>query len=101
MSRISIVYFDARFQNREPHNDNFDQQRPPRQIARMRVVEVIIDGFKSYAVRTVISGWDEVRFYIKRRSRSTSNPSPSSPSILSLDSTVAENRIFLTQYALC
>ncbi|KZF25385.1 putative nuclear condensin complex subunit Smc2 [Xylona heveae TC161] len=25
----------------------------------MRVVEVIIDGFKSYATRTVISGWDE------------------------------------------
>ncbi|KAF7957038.1 hypothetical protein EAE96_004359 [Botrytis aclada] len=25
----------------------------------MRIVEVIIDGFKSYAVRTVISGWDE------------------------------------------
>ncbi|MCJ1485015.1 Structural maintenance of chromosomes protein 2 [Schaereria dolodes] len=25
----------------------------------MRVVEVVIDGFKSYAVRTVISGWDE------------------------------------------
>ncbi|KAI4112549.1 MAG: hypothetical protein LQ341_007848, partial [Variospora aurantia] len=25
----------------------------------MRVVEIIIDGFKSYAVRTVISGWDE------------------------------------------
>ncbi|KAK8090813.1 condensin subunit protein [Apiospora phragmitis] len=25
----------------------------------MRVTEVIIDGFKSYAVRTVISGWDE------------------------------------------
>ncbi|QGI77304.1 hypothetical protein CEK25_004033 [Fusarium fujikuroi] len=25
----------------------------------MRVIEVIIDGFKSYAVRTVISGWDE------------------------------------------
>ncbi|KAI9719939.1 MAG: Structural maintenance of chromosomes protein 2 [Chrysothrix sp. TS-e1954] len=25
----------------------------------MKVVEVIIDGFKSYAVRTVISGWDE------------------------------------------
>ncbi|KAI9678354.1 MAG: Structural maintenance of chromosomes protein 2 [Caeruleum heppii] len=25
----------------------------------MRVVEVIIDGFKSYAVRTIISGWDE------------------------------------------
>ncbi|KAF2226818.1 RecF/RecN/SMC [Elsinoe ampelina] len=24
----------------------------------MRVIEVIIDGFKSYAVRTVISGWD-------------------------------------------
>ena len=24
----------------------------------MRVVEVVIDGFKSYAVRTVISGWD-------------------------------------------
>jgi hypothetical protein len=23
----------------------------------MRVIEVIIDGFKSYAVRTVISGW--------------------------------------------
>ncbi len=25
----------------------------------MRVVELVIDGFKSYAVRTVISGWDE------------------------------------------
>ncbi|KAG5808930.1 hypothetical protein H9Q74_013083 [Fusarium xylarioides] len=25
----------------------------------MRVIEVIIDGFKSYAVRTVIAGWDE------------------------------------------
>ncbi|TQS36157.1 hypothetical protein Golomagni_03400 [Golovinomyces magnicellulatus] len=25
----------------------------------MRITEVIIDGFKSYAVRTVISGWDE------------------------------------------
>ncbi|KAL8999938.1 MAG: hypothetical protein Q9169_001344 [Polycauliona sp. 2 TL-2023] len=25
----------------------------------MRIVEIIIDGFKSYAVRTVISGWDE------------------------------------------
>ena len=25
----------------------------------MRVIEIIIDGFKSYAVRTVISGWDE------------------------------------------
>ncbi|EKG10061.1 RecF/RecN/SMC [Macrophomina phaseolina MS6] len=25
----------------------------------MRIVEVVIDGFKSYAVRTVISGWDE------------------------------------------
>ena len=27
--------------------------------AIMRVVEIVIDGFKSYAVRTVISGWDE------------------------------------------
>lgn len=25
----------------------------------MRVIEVVIDGFKSYAVRTVISGWDD------------------------------------------
>lgn len=25
----------------------------------MKVIELIIDGFKSYAVRTVISGWDE------------------------------------------
>jgi structural maintenance of chromosome 2 len=25
----------------------------------MRVTEIVIDGFKSYAVRTVISGWDE------------------------------------------
>lgn len=25
----------------------------------MRVIEIVIDGFKSYAVRTVISGWDE------------------------------------------
>ena len=25
----------------------------------MRIVELVIDGFKSYAVRTVISGWDE------------------------------------------
>lgn len=24
----------------------------------MRVVDIVIDGFKSYAVRTVISGWD-------------------------------------------
>lgn len=30
-----------------------------RKPANMRVVEVVIDGFKSYAVRTVISGWDE------------------------------------------
>lgn len=29
----------------------------PTTIASMRIVEVIIDGFKSYAVRTVISGW--------------------------------------------
>ncbi|KAL8626236.1 hypothetical protein Q9189_008081, partial [Teloschistes chrysophthalmus] len=26
---------------------------------KMKVVELVIDGFKSYAVRTVISGWDE------------------------------------------
>lgn len=25
----------------------------------MKVIEIVIDGFKSYAVRTVISGWDE------------------------------------------
>ena len=25
----------------------------------MRIVELVIDGFKSYAVRTVIGGWDE------------------------------------------
>ncbi|OXV08340.1 hypothetical protein Egran_03897 [Elaphomyces granulatus] len=25
----------------------------------MKIVEIVIDGFKSYAVRTVISGWDE------------------------------------------
>ncbi|KAL8710578.1 MAG: hypothetical protein Q9220_004802 [cf. Caloplaca sp. 1 TL-2023] len=25
----------------------------------MRIVEIVIDGFKSYAVRTVISGWDD------------------------------------------
>ncbi|EYE97567.1 condensin subunit SMC2 [Aspergillus ruber CBS 135680] len=25
----------------------------------MRITEIIIDGFKSYAVRTVVSGWDE------------------------------------------
>ena len=31
----------------------------PETIANMRVVEIVIDGFKSYAVRTVISGWDE------------------------------------------
>jgi hypothetical protein len=30
-----------------------------RQPAKMRIVELIIDGFKSYAVRTVISGWDD------------------------------------------
>jgi structural maintenance of chromosome 2 len=29
------------------------------EIAIMRVLELVIDGFKSYAVRTVISGWDE------------------------------------------
>lgn len=27
--------------------------------AEMRIVELVIDGFKSYAVRTVIGGWDE------------------------------------------
>ncbi len=27
--------------------------------ANMRIIELVIDGFKSYAVRTVISGWDE------------------------------------------
>ena len=27
--------------------------------SKMKVVEIVIDGFKSYAVRTVISGWDE------------------------------------------
>jgi len=31
----------------------------PTGTAIMRVVEIVIDGFKSYAVRTVISGWDE------------------------------------------
>ena len=31
----------------------------PVSTANMRVVEIIIDGFKSYAVRTVISGWDD------------------------------------------
>lgn len=25
----------------------------------MKIVELVLDGFKSYAVRTVISGWDE------------------------------------------
>ena len=25
----------------------------------MRVTEIVIDGFKSYAIRTVIGGWDE------------------------------------------
>ena len=25
----------------------------------MRIIELVIDGFKSYAVRTVIGGWDE------------------------------------------
>ena len=30
-----------------------------RQRSEMKVVEIVIDGFKSYAVRTVISGWDE------------------------------------------
>ncbi|KAF7122508.1 hypothetical protein CNMCM5793_000533 [Aspergillus hiratsukae] len=29
------------------------------EVATMRVTEIVIDGFKSYAVRTVISGWDE------------------------------------------
>ena len=31
----------------------------PFPTTNMRVVEIVIDGFKSYAVRTVISGWDE------------------------------------------
>ena len=31
----------------------------PANTTNMRVVEIVIDGFKSYAVRTVISGWDE------------------------------------------
>ena len=32
-------------------------QWPSASNDKMRVTEVIIDGFKSYAVRTVISGW--------------------------------------------
>ena len=27
--------------------------------SKMRITELVIDGFKSYAVRTVISGWDD------------------------------------------
>ena len=26
---------------------------------KMRIIELVIDGFKSYAVRTVVAGWDE------------------------------------------
>jgi hypothetical protein len=50
----SFVYALSESQHRnQRHNDNDDK------IANMRIVEVIIDGFKSYAVRTVISGWDD------------------------------------------
>ncbi|OKL57101.1 hypothetical protein UA08_07553 [Talaromyces atroroseus] len=35
------------------------QHKSLESLATMRIVEIIIDGFKSYAVRTVISGWDE------------------------------------------
>lgn len=34
-----------------------DSTDRPVQIGAMRVIELIIDGFKSYAVRTVVSGW--------------------------------------------
>ena len=50
----SFVYALSESQHRnQRHNDNDDK------LANMRIVEVIIDGFKSYAVRTVISGWDD------------------------------------------
>lgn len=40
--------------------DTYDPNLPAdTKKARMRVIEIVIDGFKSYAVRTVISGWDE------------------------------------------
>ena len=32
--------------------------RETRRFIKMRVIEVVIDGFKSYAARTVITGWD-------------------------------------------
>ena len=41
------------------HNARRKELVPTINTAIMRVVEVVIDGFKSYAVRTVISGWDE------------------------------------------
>lgn len=43
---------------RSKHTNNFDDELQ-RRSAKMRIVELIIDGFKSYAVRTVISGWDD------------------------------------------
>ena len=41
------------------HDSNRVAHPPTTNTASMRVVEVVIDGFKSYAIRTVISGWDE------------------------------------------
>jgi hypothetical protein len=55
MARKQTAFSDFRKSTQQFKRNNDNE----RQIANMRIVEVIIDGFKSYAVRTVISGWDD------------------------------------------
>ena len=47
-------------QRRKEHEyiDKHNSKQGPRQHSWMKVEELVIDGFKSYATRTVISGWD-------------------------------------------
>ena len=58
LSLRGSVYFGAFSDFEVNTRNNFDDELR-RQSAKMRIVELIIDGFKSYAVRTVISGWDD------------------------------------------
>ena len=56
VSGSGFAFFTRQVDNSTTNNGRtFDNS-----AADMRVIEVIIDGFKSYAVRTVISGWYDI-----------------------------------------
>lgn len=54
-NHVDFVY--TRHKHQQPRHDRDTARRRATNDDKMRVIEVIIDGFKSYAVRTVISGW--------------------------------------------